>query len=185
MTGDGWDDADGDGLRRAADDLRAADAAARGLSRAVGQGLRGAFEDATFRGARLSEALRGLAADVARGALRAAVAPAGDALGRGVSAAVAGLAAGLAAAPRPFAKGGVVEGATLFGMAGGLGVAGEAGPEAILPLARGADGRLGVRGGGVSVIVNVSTPDIAGFERSRNQIAAALARAVERGRGRL
>jgi TP901 family phage tail tape measure protein len=47
--------------------------------------------------------------------------------------------------PRPFAKGGIVNGATLFGMAaGGLGVMGEAGPEAILPLTR-IGGDLGVR----------------------------------------
>jgi lambda family phage tail tape measure protein len=83
---------------------------------------------------------------------------------------------------RAFAKGGVVEGSTAFPMRGGAGLMGEAGPEAILPLERAADGRLGVRGGGVSVTVNVSTPDVAGFQRSQGQIAAALARAVERGR---
>lgn len=45
----------------------------------------------------------------------------------------------------PFALGGVVGGPALFNMAGGrTGVMGEAGPEAIMPLRRGADGRLGV-----------------------------------------
>lgn len=188
MGGD-WDDGGGDrGLHRAAEELRAAELAAMGLSRAVGTGLRGAFDDAAMRGARFSAVLREMADDIATGALRAAVSPVGDALGRGVVGAVAGLAAGLAgaAAPRAFAKGGVVDGATAFGLGGGgIGVAGEAGPEAILPLARGADGRLGVRGGSVSVTVNVSTPDVAGFERSHGQIAAALARAVEQARGRL
>lgn len=49
----------------------------------------------------------------------------------------------------PFATGGVVNAATLFGMAGGkVGLMGEAGPEAIVPLRRGRDGRLGVAGGG-------------------------------------
>jgi phage-related minor tail protein len=176
---------DGGDLRRAAAELRATEQAAQGLSRAVGAGLRGAFEDATWRSARFSAVLRGLAEDVSRGALRAAVAPVGDAVGRGVAGAVAGLAAGLfgAGGPQAFAKGGVVDGATVFGMGGGAGLAGEAGPEAILPLTRGADGRLGVRGG-VSVTINVTTPDVAGFERSRGQIVAALTRAVERGRGR-
>ncbi|MDR7125498.1 phage tail tape measure protein [Pseudotabrizicola sp. 4114] len=47
-----------------------------------------------------------------------------------------------------FAKGGVVAGATAFAMQGGLGVMGEAGPEAIMPLKRGADGRLGVEAAG-------------------------------------
>jgi lambda family phage tail tape measure protein len=45
-----------------------------------------------------------------------------------------------------FAYGGVVSSPTNFGMAGGrLGLMGEAGPEAILPLHRGPDGKLGVR----------------------------------------
>lgn len=51
-----------------------------------------------------------------------------------------------------FASGGVVSGATAFAMQGGLGVMGEAGPEAIMPLARGRGGKLGVvaQGGGAS-----------------------------------
>jgi lambda family phage tail tape measure protein len=50
-----------------------------------------------------------------------------------------------------FAEGGVVERATPFAMSNGkTGIMGEAGPEAIMPLARGADGKLGVRGGGSS-----------------------------------
>ena len=51
---------------------------------------------------------------------------------------------------QPFARGGVVNGPTYFPMRGGLGLMGEAGPEAIMPLSRGADGSLGVRtqGGG-------------------------------------
>ena len=44
-----------------------------------------------------------------------------------------------------FASGGVVSGPTVFPMRGGTGLMGEAGPEAIMPLARGGDGKLGVR----------------------------------------
>ncbi|MEM1375870.1 MAG: hypothetical protein AAGG69_00630 [Pseudomonadota bacterium] len=45
----------------------------------------------------------------------------------------------------PFAQGGVVSSPTMFPMAGSLtGLMGEAGPEAIMPLSRTADGRLGV-----------------------------------------
>jgi hypothetical protein len=47
-----------------------------------------------------------------------------------------------------FANGGVVGSPTMFGHSGGLGVMGEAGPEAIMPLKRGSDGKLGVAGGG-------------------------------------
>ena len=66
---------------------------------------------------------------------------------------------------------------------------GEAGPEAIMPLARGADGKLGVRGGAgggaVTVTMNISTPDAAGFQRSQSQIAADMNRAIQRGRRNL
>jgi hypothetical protein len=50
-----------------------------------------------------------------------------------------------------FANGGVVGGPTLFGTRSGLNLMGEAGPEAIMPLKRGADGKLGVAGGGGGV----------------------------------
>ena len=58
---------------------------------------------------------------------------------------------------RPFAKGGVVEMETPFSFSGGQsGTMAEDGPEAIMPLKRGPDGRLGVAGGGGStkVIIN-------------------------------
>ena len=55
----------------------------------------------------------------------------------------------------PFAHGGVVNVATLFPMRRGIGLMGEAGPEAIMPLSRGGDGKLGVKASGMSVrIVN-------------------------------
>jgi len=59
-----------------------------------------------------------------------------------------------------FANGGIVNGPTVFPMANGMGLMGEAGPEAIMPLKRGPDGKLGVEGGGgVTVVqnINVST----------------------------
>jgi lambda family phage tail tape measure protein len=52
---------------------------------------------------------------------------------------------------KPYAKGGIVAAPTLFPMKGNnIGVMGEAGPEAILPLRRGPDGRLGVENTGAS-----------------------------------
>jgi lambda family phage tail tape measure protein len=84
----------------------------------------------------------------------------------------------------PFARGGVVDRATAFPMRGGTGLMGEAGPEAIMPLARGPDGKLGVRGAGggaVNVTMNITTPDVAGFRRSQGQIAAQMSRLVARG----
>lgn len=86
----------------------------------------------------------------------------------------------------PFAKGGVVAAPTYFPLGRGMGLMGEAGSEAVMPLARGADGRLGVRSAGearpVQVTVNIATPDADSFRRSEAQVAAALARAVARGR---
>jgi hypothetical protein len=59
-----------------------------------------------------------------------------------------------------YANGGVVGGPTTFPMAGGkTGLMGEAGPEAIMPLKRGANGKLGVQmegGGGDTIVVNQS-----------------------------
>ncbi len=59
----------------------------------------------------------------------------------------------------PFARGGIVNKPTLFPMAHGMGLMGEAGPEAVMPLKRGADGKLGVTAegsaGGSPVIINV------------------------------
>jgi phage-related minor tail protein len=63
----------------------------------------------------------------------------------------------------PFARGGVVSGPTIFPMANGMGLMGEAGPEAVMPLKRNSRGQLGVvaqgampvvRGGNVTIINN-------------------------------
>jgi len=75
----------------------------------------------------------------------------------------------------PFARGGIVQRASVMPLA----LMGEAGPEAVMPLARDASGRLGVRGGGgVTVNINVSTPDVASFRASRGQIAAEMSAAL-------
>ena len=90
-----------------------------------------------------------------------------------------------AAGIRRFASGDVFGSPTLFRYGGGrTGVMGEAGPEAVMPLKRGPDGKLGVAGGGnsVSIAINVgagaSTDD---WRRSKRQIAADLQRTLRRG----
>ncbi|WP_377846820.1 phage tail tape measure protein [Bosea sp. UC22_33] len=87
----------------------------------------------------------------------------------------------------PFAEGGIVASPSYFPTGRGLGLMGERGAEAIMPLSRGPDGRLGVRAGGgqgrpLNVVVQVSTPDADSFRRSEAQVSAAIARAVARGR---
>jgi lambda family phage tail tape measure protein len=84
-----------------------------------------------------------------------------------------------------FARGGIVDKPTLFPFAKGTGLMGEAGPEAIMPLRRGRDGRLGVEaaggGGGVNVIVNVDATGTRaqGDEGRAGQFARAISEAVK------
>jgi phage-related minor tail protein len=86
---------------------------------------------------------------------------------------------------KPFAAGGVIGAPTYFPMSGGLGLAGEAGPEAIVPLSRGADGRLGVAMSGgaapANITVQIMTPDVGSFARSEAYLTGQIARAVLRG----
>ncbi len=84
-----------------------------------------------------------------------------------------------------YAKGGVVDKPTFFryGGAGKLGIMGEAGAEAILPLSRGSNGKLGVQatGGGTSVVVNVdaSGSNVQGDEAEGRQLGSLIAAAVQ------
>ncbi len=92
--------------------------------------------------------------------------------------------------PVPFASGGVISSPVSFPLGNGqTGLAGERGPEAIMPLSRGADGKLGIAGAGgaapMSVTFNVVSPDAQSFARSETQIAALLARTVSQGQRNL
>ena len=161
-----------------------------GLSRSFGSGLKRAFDGLAFDGLKLSDALNVLAKSMVNAVYNTALRPVTNALGGTVAAGINGAFADGGAFSggrvRAFAQGGVVSGATTFPMRGGTGLMGEAGPEAIMPLTRGADGKLGVQaqggGGGVGhVTINISTPDVEGFRRSRTQIAAQMSRALARG----
>ncbi len=173
-------------------------AQATGFQRSVGGSLRKAFDALVFDGGRLTDVLRGLSLSIADSALDSVLKPVtsqlGNLIGGGLQNLISGIlpfengAAFYSGRVQAFARGGVVSQATNFPMRGGMGLMGEAGPEAIMPLARGADGKLGVRGGGggtVNVTMNISTPDVAGFQRSRAQIAAQYQRALARGQRNL
>jgi len=145
---------------------------ARGVSRSLSQAFRGAVVDGRSLNSVLAQVARGFA-DIA---LQAAFKPVGPLVGGAVES--------LFNTVKPFAKGGVIAAPTFFPQGRGLGVAGEAGPEAILPLARGSDGRLGVAGGGggaVSVTMNITASDARSFAASEAEVSAMLLRAVRRG----
>lgn len=87
---------------------------------------------------------------------------------------------------QPFAMGGIVNKPTLFkyadGGAGRFGLMGEAGPEAIMPLKRGRDGKLGVAGGGttnVTVNVDAQGTQAQGDNNRGQQLGRAVAAAVQ------
>lgn len=182
-------------LRRMQDSMVFAGREVNQLAGGIGGGLRRAFDGLVFDGAKLSDALKGVARSMADTVYNVAMRPvqnaAGGALAGGINALLSGLMPFASGAPfsqgrvMPFAQGGVVTGPVHFPMRGGTGLMGEAGPEAIMPLARGADGRLGVMAAGqaraVNVVMHITTPDAEGFRRSQSQIAAQMGRALARG----
>lgn len=79
-----------------------------------------------------------------------------------------------------FANGGIVNGPTLFPMANGTGLMGEAGPEAVMPLTR-VGGKLGVRavGGGGGTVINI---DARGAQEG---VATQISRELDRRMGEI
>lgn len=171
---------------------------AQKFSRSLSGTLRGAFGDLVFEGDKLSDVLRNVAQSMIQTTFNRAVSPVTDALAGALTSGLGNVLSGVlpfengaafsAGRVSAFAKGGVVSGPTTFPMRGGVGLMGEAGPEAIMPLSRGADGSLGVRsqaGSSVAVTMNISTPNAESFQRSRSQIAANVSRAIQAGQRNL
>ncbi len=149
-----------------------------------------ALEDIIAQGGSARDMLRGLGQDVLRIATRDLVTkPLDNAISGVIGNIGSGLFSGLFGSAKgnvflngnlqAFAEGGVVSSPALFPMAGGrTGLMGEAGPEAIMPLARGSDGKLGVRAGlgggadvstgggnaGVTIIYQIGTVDARGAD---------------------
>ncbi|MEP7240421.1 MAG: phage tail tape measure protein [Devosia sp.] len=150
------------------------------LADGVGRSLTNAFRGAILDGKSLKSVLGDVARAFADIALKAALKP----LSSLISGAVEGLFTATDPALRvtPFARGGVLNAPTYFPGANGLALAGEAGPEAIVPLSRGSDGRLGIAGGhSVTVNFNVTASDAHSFAASEAELSAMLLRAVKRG----
>lgn len=159
-----YDEAD-----KAAGDLNKTLEKQKSIGDELGLTFSSAFEDAIVKGGEFGDVLEGLAQDIARILIRKQITePLGTALSDFASSLFAPSANGNAFGPGgliPFAKGGVVDSPTFFKFANGGsfagGVMGEAGPEAILPLKRGAGGKLGVvaeGAGGGGVVVQIINP---------------------------
>jgi phage-related minor tail protein len=157
-----------------------------------------AFTQATAGGKQLDTVLKSLALSVSSLAVTQAFKPIASGITTTLSGGLNSLVGGLlgnsgsgslqlaAGGVKPFASGGVIGTPTYFPMSsGGLGLAGEAGPEAIVPLSRGSDGQLGIAmtGGGQAANINVqiATPDPGSFRRSESYVTGQIARAVARG----
>ncbi len=169
------------------------------LAQRFGNTMTSAFSSAVVRGKGLNDTINSIGLRLSSVALNAALKP----LSEGLTSGFEGLFKGIGSLGSsllssttasvgepmnilPFASGGVVSTPSYFPMEEGtLGLMGEAGSEAIMPLSRGTDGRLGVAlhgaGGASPVVVNIATPDAASFRRSQAEISATLARAVARG----
>jgi phage-related minor tail protein len=175
------------------DQLKAASLSGKQFSTA----LSSAFDGLAFKGKSLGDVFSGLALSLSKMALQSAFKPLGDSFGTALSGLFGGGATPFAKGgvfqhgiPTPFASGGVIQSPIAFPLGSGRsGIAGEAGAEAILPLARGADGRLGVASSGsgqaVNVTFNVQATDADSFSRSETQLAALLSRAVSLGQRNL
>jgi phage-related minor tail protein len=180
-----------DGVKTRTRDLTSgANAFARAMTGAFARGATGAK--------RFDDVLKSLALRLSTMALQTALKPLTGALGGGLDKLFGDLGGGAGggfgggealtkalSGAEPFAAGGVIATPSFFALPSRrLGLAGEAGPEAILPLARGADGRLGVAASGgaaASVTIHIHTPDAESFRRSETYLTGLMARAVARG----
>ena len=158
------------------------------IGKDIGLTFSSAFEDAIVQGKKFSDILKGIGDDLLRLLVRKSITePIVGAIG-GINwgsllAGFLGSAKGNAFGPAgviPFASGGVVSSPTMFGFGGGrAGLMGEAGPEAILPLKRGRDGKLGVQSAGMGgVVINQTINVAAGASRNEVLQAAATAKAA-------
>ena len=162
-------------------------------SRSFGSAITTALKGAVLDGDSLIEVLQNIAYRFSSISLDVGLKPLETSIGSMVSGASNVLSGalgfshgGVPGRVQAFASGGIVSQPTYFPMSGGTGLMGEAGAEAIMPLKRGADGRLGIAagegGGPLNITFNVQATDAQSFRKSEGQINAMLTRAVGRGR---
>lgn len=161
---------------------------AQNSTKEFGRVFSSTLSSAIIKGKSFEDTLRSIGSRIADMALKKAFSPLDSILNSAI-----GSIGSVPTSATPYAKGGafsfgrqsLVNSPTLFSSSGGLGVMGEAGPEAILPLSKGPGGRLGVATSGgtnpINVTFNVQTQNAATFEKSEAQLTALLARTVKRG----
>ena len=140
-------------LDRMRDAMAAADRDGANLSRTFGTGVRRAIDGVVRDGRSLSDALRGIGRSFSNAAYRSAAGPVTE------------------------AAGGALSRLPLFEALSG----GAAGLASARPRGDAASGGPAPTGS-PAVTINVTTPDVAGFHRSRSQIAAEMSRMLARGR---
>jgi lambda family phage tail tape measure protein len=186
---------------------------AKGLAEDITGPLKEALKSGELSWQSFAQAVSGIAQNLANRLIDSAFKPIEDALFRAFSGgggaggglfgwigkAIGGLfgggfatggAFGQAGEITAFARGGVVSRPTVFPFAHGIGLMGEAGPEAILPLRRGRGGRLGVETGGpqpvpqiTSRIINVLDPSLVGDYLATPAGERAIVNVIRRNRG--
>lgn len=212
----------GQALREAADTARGAweataeaVRAAQERSREIAQGLaqdivgpiKEALQSGEFTWETFASAISRIAQNLANRLIELAFKPIENALmrafsgmggGGGFFASLFGFARGGAFAGgqelTAFARGGVVNRPTVFPFSRGIGLMGEAGPEAILPLRRGRDGRLGVEMNSAPAqpaqdmstrIINVLDPSVVGDYLATPSGERAILNVIRRNRSAL
>ncbi len=142
-----------------------------------------AFKDAIMNSKNLGDALNNLANRVQDMLVNKAL----DSLLGGMFASMkfAKGAAFSAGGVTAFASGGVVNSPTMFPMRGGVGLMGEAGAEAIMPLTRTSNGDLGVKAVGSGTVINTSINiNVTGGTKEQNEdagkrVSAAVRQAID------
>jgi lambda family phage tail tape measure protein len=170
----------------------------KNAAKELGMTFQSAFEDAIFSGKKFNDVLGSLLQDLAKMTLRKSVTEplfnsfssmtSGFNLSSLFSSAVANADGGVYAGPGISAfSGQIVSSPTIFPFAKGTGLMGEAGPEAILPLKRGSDGKLGVQVDGqngsasvnqVYVTVDASGSQVQGNQQGSKELGNRIAAAV-------
>jgi phage-related minor tail protein len=149
-----------------------------------------AFSQATGGGKQLDDVLKSVVLRLSDKTVTQAFSGLANNLASSLSGLLTGSSSSQSGSVSAFASGGVINTPSYFPLtSGGVGLAGEAGPEAIVPLSRGSDGRLGIAGGGQgqggNITVQIATPDAGSFQKSEAYITGQIARAVTRGQRNL